>query len=51
VAIDAVPYTRNGKKVELAVARILDGERVENREALVNPESLDRIAKIPELFA
>ena len=49
-AIDAVPYTRNGKKVEVAVARVLDGRTVENRHALVNPESLDRIAAMPELF-
>ena len=50
-AIDAVPYTRSGKKVELAVARILNGERVENREAIANPESLDHIARMQELFA
>jgi len=49
-AIDAVPYTRNGKKVEVAVARLLDGGTVDNREALANPECLDRIAAIPELF-
>ncbi|MDZ7828164.1 MAG: acetoacetate--CoA ligase [Halofilum sp. (in: g-proteobacteria)] len=49
-AIDAVPYTRSGKKVEVAVARLLDGGTVDNREALANPESLDRIAAMPELF-
>ncbi len=50
VAVDEIPYTRSGKKVELAVARILRGDSVPNREALSNPESLDRIAAIDELF-
>ena len=35
-----IPYTRSGKKVELAVARILSKKEVTNTEALVNPESL-----------
>ncbi|WP_435101268.1 acetoacetate--CoA ligase [Arhodomonas sp. AD133] len=50
VAVDQIPYTRSGKKVELAVTKILRGDKVENREALANPESLDEIAAIPELF-
>nr|WP_240457879.1 hypothetical protein [Halomonas socia] len=44
VAVPAVPYTRSGKKVELAVARMLQGDtKAENRSALSNPESLDAI--------
>ena len=35
-----IPYTRSGKKVELAVTKILRGEEVPNKEALANPESL-----------
>lgn len=50
-AIDEVPYTRSGKKVELAVARVLDDVHVDNRHALANPEALDRIAEMKELFA
>jgi len=50
VAVDEIPYTRSGKKVELAVAKVLRGENVNNREALSNPGSLDRIAGIDELF-
>ncbi len=50
VAVDDIPYTRNGKKVELAVTRLLRGETIENRGALANPESLDHIAARPELF-
>jgi acetoacetyl-CoA synthetase len=41
VAITDIPYTRSGKKVELAVARILAGKPVTNLEALANPESLN----------
>jgi acetoacetyl-CoA synthetase len=36
-----IPRTINGKKVEVAVSRILNGESVENKESLANPEVLD----------
>jgi len=42
-----IPYTFNMKKVESAVANILNGKPVTNRDALVNPESLDFFEKIP----
>ncbi|MGE3165723.1 MAG: acetoacetate--CoA ligase [Planctomycetota bacterium] len=38
--VTAIPVTRSGKKVELAVQRMLNGEEVLQREALANPESL-----------
>ena len=44
--VDAIPYTISGKKVELAVARVLAGEPVKNRDAMVNPESLDLYRKL-----
>jgi len=45
-----VPYTFNMKKVESAVSNIIHGRPVTNRDALVNPESLDFYEKIlPEL--
>ncbi|NWG11265.1 acetoacetate--CoA ligase [Candidatus Bathyarchaeota archaeon] len=45
-----IPYTFNMKKVESAVANIMNGKPVTNRDALVNPESLDFYEKIlPEL--
>jgi len=43
-----IPYTLNMKKVESAVTNILNGRVVSNKDALINPESLDfyeRIAK------
>lgn len=36
-----VPYTLNGKKVEVAVKKLLHGQAVRNRDALRNPECLD----------
>ncbi len=36
-----IPYTLNLKKVESAVGNIMNGRPVSNREALVNPDSLD----------
>ena len=36
-----IPYTISGKKVEIAVRKIISGEDVTNRDALANPESLD----------
>jgi len=49
VQVDDIPYTRSGKKVEVAVAKILRGDKVPNREAIANPETLDKIAALPEL--
>ncbi|HOW24266.1 MAG TPA: acetoacetate--CoA ligase [Bacteroidales bacterium] len=45
-----VPYTLNGKKVEIAVKKLIHGEDVLNRDALANPQVLDyfRDLKIPE---
>ncbi len=41
-AVDAIPYTISGKKVEKAVRLAIAGETVSNRDALANPESLDQ---------
>lgn len=47
VAVDAVPYTLSGKKVEQAVARAIAGEPVANRDALANPDALDQYERLP----
>ena len=44
-----IPYTLNMKKVESAVTNIIHGRPVLNRDALVNPESLDFYEKLEEL--
>ena len=36
-----IPYTINGKKVEVAVKKLIHGKDVANRDALANPESLE----------
>ncbi|XP_044514668.1 acetoacetyl-CoA synthetase isoform X1 [Gracilinanus agilis] len=44
-----IPYTINGKKVEVAVKHIIAGKLVEQRGSFSNPESLDLYQNIPEL--
>lgn len=44
--ISDVPRTLNGKKVELTVSRILNGQPIDNKEALINPESLEQFYNI-----
>jgi acetoacetyl-CoA synthetase len=39
-AVSDIPYTRSGKKVELAVAKIINGKEINNLEAIANPECL-----------
>ncbi|MGI6687809.1 MAG: acetoacetate--CoA ligase [Christensenellales bacterium] len=41
IKVPDIPHTLNGKKVESAVANILNGRKVTNRDALSNPDSLD----------
>jgi acetoacetyl-CoA synthetase len=47
--ITDIPYTHSGKKVEIAVKKILNGEDVKVRNAFVNPDSLDQFYNIPQL--
>ncbi|EEG76736.1 acetoacetate--CoA ligase [Dethiobacter alkaliphilus] len=51
IQITDIPYTINGKKVEIAVKRVIHGEDVPNKDALANPEALDLYKDIPELSA
>ena len=44
-----IPYTLSGKKVEVSVKKIINGDFIENKEALKNPESLDLYKNIKEL--
>jgi acetoacetyl-CoA synthetase len=43
--IGDIPYTITGKKVEVAVKKILSGEIVKPSSSLANPESLDLFVK------
>jgi acetoacetyl-CoA synthetase len=49
VEVADIPYTRSGKKVELAVRNVVHGEPVKNREALRNPEALECFAGLEAL--
>jgi acetoacetyl-CoA synthetase len=50
IEVPDIPYTLNMKKVEIAVTNLIHGRPVLNRDALVNPESLDYYESIlPEL--
>lgn len=51
IQISEVPYTINGKKVELAVTKIIHGESVKNKDALVNPEALEQFKNVNKLLA
>ncbi len=42
--VDAIPRTKSGKIVELAVREVVHGRPVKNREALANPEALSQFA-------
>lgn len=44
-AIQDIPYTRSGKKMELAVSRILNKRELSNIEAVANPECLEEYKK------
>lgn len=44
-----IPYTINGKKVEIAVKKIISGQTIVPSGTLVNPESLELYYNIPEL--
>ncbi|KHN86297.1 Acetoacetyl-CoA synthetase [Toxocara canis] len=41
VAVDDIPYTISGKKVEVAVKQVLNGEEVQRKTSLRNPEALE----------
>ena len=49
IQVTDIPHTINGKKVEIAVTRIVHGIEVPNVDALANPQSLEQFKNIPEL--
>ena len=46
IEVPDIPYTFNMKKVESAITNIVNGRQVTNRDALVNPQSLDYFEEI-----
>ena len=49
IAVEDIPYTINGKKVELAVKQVIQNIEVKNIDSLVNPSILDFYRDILEL--
>jgi acetoacetyl-CoA synthetase len=49
IEVSDIPYTLNMKKVESAVTNLIHGRPVLNRDALINPKSLDAYQNLPEL--
>lgn len=45
-SVPDIPYTINGKKVEVAVKKIIHGQDVKNKDALANPECLSHFIGI-----
>ncbi len=49
IAVPDIPYTINGKKVELAVKNVIHDEPVTNLSAVANPQSLEYYKDLAEL--
>ena len=47
--VPEIPRTKSGKIVELAVQKLINGEELNNKEAIANPESLDFFKNLPQL--
>ena len=40
IQVNEIPYTTNGKKIEIAIKHIVNDEEVANRDSMLNPECL-----------
>ena len=49
IAVPDIPRTISGKIVELAVRKVIHDQRVDNTDALANPEALDFFMNLDEL--
>ncbi|KAI0062826.1 acetoacetate-CoA ligase [Artomyces pyxidatus] len=47
--VETIPYTVNGKKIEIAVKQIVSGSKVKPSGTVANPESLDLYYKYQEI--
>ena len=46
IQVPDIPYTINGKKVEIAIKKIIHGQPIGNKDALANPECLEHFKGI-----
>ena len=49
IKVPEIPRTKSGKIVELAVRKLINGEKLNNKEAIANPESLDFFKNLSQL--
>ena len=49
IKVPEIPRTKSGKIVELAVRKVINGETVNNKEVIANPESLKYFENLPQL--
>ncbi len=49
IQVKEIPRTRSGKIVELAVKKTVEGEEIENKTAIANPECLEYFKNLPEI--
>ena len=49
IKVPAIPRTKSGKIVELAVKKLIHGETINNKEAIANPEALKYFKNLPQL--
>ena len=49
IKVEEIPRTKSGKIVELAVKKIINGEELDNKEAIANPKCLDFFKNLKEL--
>jgi acetoacetyl-CoA synthetase len=49
IKVPEIPRTKSGKIVELAVRQMVNGEKINNKEAIANPEALKFYENLPQL--
>ena len=49
IKVPEIPRTKSGKIVELAVRKIINGEEINNKEAIANPDCLEYFKNLKEL--
>ena len=49
IKVPEIPKTKSGKIVELAVRQVINGEQINNKEAIANPDSLEFFKNLPQL--
>jgi len=49
IKVPEIPRTKSGKIVELAVRGVINGEKINNKEAIANPEVLKFYENLPQL--